>query len=109
MDEVLDGLGPLARALGADIAGRLARAVATSARPAAPAPPADPARARVRAALGHDPLPVDALVLRSGLTAATVSSILSLLEIDGEVAVHPGGRYAILAPSGRGEAGCGPR
>jgi predicted Rossmann fold nucleotide-binding protein DprA/Smf involved in DNA uptake len=72
-------------------------------------PAADPARARVRAALGHDPLPVDALVLRSGLTAATVSSILSLLEIDGEVTVHPGGRYAILAPSGRGEAGCGPR
>ncbi len=109
VDEVLDGLGPLAQALGADIAGRLARAAATPARPAATAPPADPARARVRAALGHDPLPVDALVLRSGLTAATVSSILSLLEIDGEVAVHPGGRYAILAPSGRGEAGCGPR
>ncbi|HQW64527.1 MAG TPA: DNA-processing protein DprA, partial [Pseudomonadota bacterium] len=109
VDEVLDGLGPLARALGADIAGRLARAAATPARPAATAPPADPARARVRAALGHDPLPVDALVLRSGLTAATVSSILSLLEIDGEVVVHPGGRYAILAPSGQGEAGCGPR
>ena len=66
-------------------------------------------RKALYAALGHDPLPVDALVLRSGLTAATVSSILSLLEIDGEVAVHPGGRYAILAPSGRGEAGCGPR
>lgn len=109
VDEVLEGLGPLACSLGADIAARLVRAATASARPVPALPPADPARARVRAALGHDPLPVDALVLRSGLTAATVSSILSLLEIDGEVAVHPGGRYAILAPSDRGEAGCGPR
>ncbi|MBL8256850.1 MAG: hypothetical protein JNJ62_09630, partial [Pseudoxanthomonas mexicana] len=45
----------------------------------------------------------------TGLTAATVSSILSLLEIDGEVAAYPGGRYAIVASPGRGEAGCGPR
>lgn len=107
--EVLEGLGPLARALGADIAARLARPDAGPAATATAQPECDPARARLRAALGHDPLPVDTLVLRTGLTAATVSSILSLLEIDGEVAAYPGGRYAIVASPGRGEAGCGPR
>ena len=44
-------------------------------------------------ALGYDPLPIDTLIQRSGLTAEAVSSMLLLLELDGVVASAPGGRY----------------
>lgn len=44
------------------------------------------------AALGHDPTGMDQLVERTGLTAAQVSSMLLLMELDGRVAVEHG-RY----------------
>jgi DNA processing protein len=44
-------------------------------------------------ALGFDPLELDALVERSGLTAAAVASMLLILELRGVVGVLPGGRY----------------
>lgn len=44
------------------------------------------------AALGHDPTGMDQLVERTGLTAAEVSSMLLLMELDGRVAVEHG-RY----------------
>lgn len=43
--------------------------------------------------LGYDPIHIDALIARSGLTADVVSSMLLLLELNGEVASMPGGRY----------------
>lgn len=43
-------------------------------------------------ALGHDPTGMDRLVERTGLTAATLSSMLLLMELDGRVAVQHG-RY----------------
>ena len=46
--------------------------------------------------MGFDPVPVDLLVERSGLTAEAVSSMLLLLELDGRVESLPGGAYQQL-------------
>lgn len=46
--------------------------------------------------MGDAPLSVDQLVVRSGLTADTVSSILLLLELRGLVTSQPGGVYSRL-------------
>ena len=43
--------------------------------------------------LGHDPTPMDALVERSGLTAAELSSMLLVMELEGRVSVEHG-RYS---------------
>lgn len=43
--------------------------------------------------LGFDPISVDKLIQNSGLTADVVSSMLLLLELEGEVESLPGGRY----------------
>lgn len=43
--------------------------------------------------LGYDPVGMDALVARSGLTSETLSAMLLVLELDGKVASLPGGRY----------------
>ncbi len=45
------------------------------------------------ACLGYDPIEIDSLVTQSGLTAETVSSMLLLLELEGQVASLSGGRY----------------
>ena len=50
-------------------------------------------------ALGFDPMPMDRLVERTGLTAAALSSMLLLMELDGKVAVQHG-RYARRAIAG---------
>ncbi|WP_411833854.1 DNA-processing protein DprA [Pseudoxanthomonas mexicana] len=47
---------------------------------------------RLWEALGHDPTPMDQLIERSGLTAAEVSSMLLVMELDGRVTVEHG-RY----------------
>ena len=46
------------------------------------------------AAVSFDPTDVGAIVARSGLTTAEVSSMLLLLELEGHVEAMPGGRYA---------------
>lgn len=72
-------------------------AIARPAPAAAASPPAHSADAqRVLAALGHDPCAIDELAHRSGLTAAELSVILLRLELDGELASLPGGRYQRL-------------
>jgi DNA processing protein len=45
-------------------------------------------------ALAHDPCGVDGLSARTGLTAAEVSSMMLILELQGAVECLPGGRYA---------------
>lgn len=67
--------------------------------PAMPAPPADPDYQMLWDALGFDPMPMDRLVERTGLTAAALSSMLLLMELDGKVAVQHG-RYARKAIPG---------
>jgi len=44
--------------------------------------------------LGFDPVQIDPLIERSGLTAEEVSSMLILLELEGHVSSAPGGIYS---------------
>ena len=44
--------------------------------------------------IGHDPVSIDELVALSGLTPEALSSMLLILELEGCVVAHPGGRYA---------------
>lgn len=66
----------------------------TSASRAAPAP--SPEHARVLDALGHDPLDIDTLAGRCGLTLDALYAILLSLELDGQVGKVPGGRFQRL-------------
>ena len=54
-----------------------------------------PARAAVDA-IGYDPVTLDDLVERTGLTAERLASILLTLELDGRIEVLPGGRWVRL-------------
>ena len=109
-EEVLAALSPLAHSLADALRGRLASADALEGRrppatsqnaleepggTALPAPPAneDPKYQKLWQALGHDPTSMDALATRTGLTAAELSSMLLLMELDGHVAVEHG-RYS---------------
>ncbi len=58
-----------------------------------PGSPADPDYQRLWQALGHDPTGMDSLVERTGLTAAGLSSMLLVMELEGKVAVEHG-RYS---------------
>ncbi|HET7662532.1 MAG TPA: DNA-processing protein DprA [Rhodanobacteraceae bacterium] len=91
VDDILQALQPLALALGDDLARRLEE----DAGPDVDQPVEDnPERSRLLDALGHgEPVAVDVLSQRSGLSAQTVSSLLLLLELDGEVAGQTGGRW----------------
>jgi DNA processing protein len=53
----------------------------------------DPDYRHLLEALDFDPVPIDELITRTGLTAEAVSSMLLLLELDGHVSSAPGGRY----------------
>lgn len=48
-------------------------------------------------AMGFDPVSVDELLPRSGLTIAELSSMLLILELEGRIEKLPGGRYARLS------------
>jgi DNA processing protein len=54
------------------------------------------------ALMGHDPVDVDWLCTRAGMSAEQVSSELLRLEIDGHVAALPGGLYQRLEKGERG-------
>ena len=92
--EIVDGLGPLAAELAQALRQRLAPAPGRP-HPVASIPPAplDPDYQTLWQALGHDPTSMDALVARTRLTAAELSSMLLVMELDGQVAVEHG-RYS---------------
>lgn len=79
--DVLEELGPLvsvaARAMVADTA---------------PERLLDPATTALLKQMGHDPVSIDALIERSGLTADAVSSMLLQMELNGLVSNCPGGK-----------------
>jgi len=56
-------------------------------------PPRDPEYTLLLDALGHDPVSLDQLGRRTGLTAGELSSMLLVLELEGEVTREHGGRY----------------
>ncbi|MDD5295469.1 MAG: DNA-processing protein DprA [Rhodocyclaceae bacterium] len=64
-----------------------------SPRASAVMPAAEGDAARMLDALGFDPCDLDTLVQRSGLSPQALSSFLLQLELDGQVAMLPGGRY----------------
>jgi DNA processing protein len=43
--------------------------------------------------MGFEPCHIDTLIMRSGLTAQTLSAMLLEKELMGQVATHPGGMY----------------
>jgi DNA processing protein len=57
----------------------------------------DPMYAKLVKSLGFAPVRVEDLLAGSGLTAAELSSMLLLLELEGHVEALPGGRYCRLA------------
>ncbi|RUL76003.1 DNA-processing protein DprA [Dyella choica] len=97
--EVVESLVPAARALGAELALRLERAPPASAGSSGPALGGwhdDPDYRRLLDVLSHDPLALDELAERTGQTAAELSSMLLMLELEGWVEGLPGGRYQRL-------------
>jgi DNA processing protein len=95
--EVAETLIPAARALGAELALRLDRvpshALEAGPRPAAGGWREDPDYRRLLDVLGHDPMALDELAERTGQSAAELSSMLLMLELEGCVEGLPGGRY----------------
>jgi DNA processing protein len=95
--EVVAALGPLAAELADALRGRLAGPtsdpVPTSNASAGSRPGLDADPQRLWEALGHDPTGIDRLVSRTGLTAAELSSMLLVMELEGRVAVEHG-RYS---------------
>jgi DNA processing protein len=57
----------------------------------------DPDYRKLLEALGFDPVSVDTLVARTGLTTDVVSSMLLMLELKGMVSTSGGGRYLLTA------------
>jgi DNA processing protein len=60
---------------------------------AAPAGSRDPDYVRLLAALGHDESALDELAGRTGLSVSALSSMLLVLELEGEVSLGRGGKY----------------
>jgi DNA processing protein len=87
--DILEELGPLA--------GVVATSPARDAGPSVAShdvPEPDPEYTLLLQALGFDPVSVDTLVQRSGLTIDAVSSMLLILELRGVVQAVPGGLFA---------------
>ncbi|CAE1139337.1 DNA-processing protein DprA [Xanthomonas euroxanthea] len=91
--QIIDGLRLLSGELADALRQRLA-APTDQARtpPQAGTARSDPDYQRLWQALGHDPTPMDSLVERTGLTAAALSSMLLIMELEGDV-VAEHGRY----------------
>lgn len=91
--EVIDELAPLVREW-ADTLGPMAETPAAGSGSAATQRLDDPEYNALRHALGYDPVSVDALVERTGLTVPVLSSMLLRMELEGEVVTNPGGTYS---------------
>lgn len=100
-EEIISELAPLAQRLGVQLRERLQASAPPSNTPGgAPAAGAsatrerDPDYAKLFAALGHDALGIDQLAQRTGLAVSTLSSMLLMLELEGEIVPAGGGAYA---------------
>ena len=98
-DEVAQELIPLATALGERLQARLEAPAATAVPASVPQDGRDADYRRVLDALGHDPVSLDELAGRTALSVAALSSMLLVLELEGEVAGAGGGRYSRTAPT----------
>ena len=80
--DVLEELGALAQFVAAP----------ATAAPAAPGAPPEPAQQVLLDLIGYDPIDIDTLIVRSGLTAGVLSSMLLHMELRGLIEARPGGR-----------------
>ena len=96
-DEVLVALGPAAMDLGSQLRERLASDAVSSGAAKRRGGPfdwrQDEEYRRLLDVMGYDPASLDALVGGTGLTAGALSSMLLILQLEGEVAPLPGNRY----------------
>ncbi|MGB3393540.1 MAG: DNA-processing protein DprA [Stenotrophomonas sp.] len=92
-DDILDGVANMAGGLASALQKRLHAPIQNGPETMLPAPPPpDPDYQCLWKALGHDPTGMDSLIERTGLTAASLSSMLLVMELEGKVsAAH--GRY----------------
>lgn len=99
VQEVIDALAPVASELADALRSRLSARAPASAECASTVAAADaagtddPEYRQLWNALGHDPVAIDTLSERTGLTVDTLSSMLLLMELDGRVTARLG-RYA---------------
>jgi DNA processing protein len=100
-DEILGVLAPAAVELGAELRARLERSEAGPAAGRRKTGPfdwrQDDEYRRLLDAMGYDPASLDALIGTTGFTAGALSSMLLMLELEGEVASLPGNRYQRVA------------
>lgn len=112
VDEIVEGIMPMAGELAQCLTRRLASARAGSVDKAQAGPKmetdkptahdslksflleSDPEYQMLLDKIGFDPKPVDSLVEQSGLTAREVSAMLLMLELRGAVESHPGGAFS---------------
>lgn len=93
--EVLEAIAPVARELASALRQRLELTLpdGSAATAQATEKEEDPDYVALLEALGHDPVGIDQLAQRTGLTVDALSSMLLLMELDGRVVVAHG-RYA---------------
>ncbi|MEO8778552.1 MAG: DNA-processing protein DprA [Rhodanobacter sp.] len=96
--EIIEALAPLARALGGELEARLGgvNGAAETHLSTGMSYRADPDYRRLLNELGHEPATMDDLVLRTGLSAAALSSMLLMLELDARIERLPGNCYQLL-------------
>jgi DNA processing protein len=95
-DEILGALGPAALELAADLRARLEMAPGPGAPKRQKGPfewRQDEEYRRLLDAMGYDPVLLDALVGSTALSPGALSSMLLMLELEGEIASLPGNRY----------------
>lgn len=94
-EEVVEELAPHAAAAGARLRARLAQMPETDTTPTpATVKGRDGDYAKLLAALESEPVALDVLAERTGLGVAALSSMLLVLELEGEVLAARGGLYA---------------
>lgn len=88
--DILEELGPLLEGLASTAETSPAQPMSTYRLP-------DTEYQQLLDQIGFDPVPIDMLIQRTGLTADAVSSMLLLLELEGHVTSLTGGRYCRTA------------
>ncbi|MGF6710804.1 DNA processing protein [Luteibacter sp. W1I16] len=100
-DEVLATLAPAALELGAELRARLERTESPAGVGRRKTGPFDWRKdeeyRRLLDVMGYDPASLDALVDATGLAPGALSSMLLILELEGEIATLPGNRYQRMA------------
>ncbi|MBB3226406.1 DNA processing protein [Luteibacter sp. Sphag1AF] len=100
--DIVEALAPAARELGAELAARLGLSPQKAGRGRHSQPfdwRSDPEYRRLLDAMGYDPAPLDTLVQATGFAPGALSSMLMMLELEGQVAGVGGNRYQRLPES----------